>query len=96
MVTRSKGPRNDSRKRLKKKIRRRGKINISSFLQEFKEGDKLVIKPEPAHQKTIPHRRFFGRVVKMIEAKRRTYVVQILGKTNKKLVISPVHLKKLG
>lgn len=94
MVTRSKGPRNDARKKLKKKVRKKGKISISSFLQEFEVGDRVVIKPEPAHQKTIPHRRFFGRNAEVVGKRKRTYEVKMLDKTGKKLVISPVHLKK--
>ena len=94
MVTRSKGPRNNTRKKLKKNVRNRGKISIKAFLQKFGKGEKVVIKPEPAHQKTIPHRRFFGKSAEVVESKKNTCVVQLSGKPGKKLVISPVHLKK--
>lgn len=97
MVTRSHGPRRGTRKKLKKKIRERGKIKIAKFMQEFKEGEKVVIKPDPSYQKGMPNRRFFGRVGVIVSKRGKAYILEVKDGGKTKQVISlPVHLKKVG
>ncbi|MCD6403697.1 MAG: 50S ribosomal protein L21e, partial [Nanoarchaeota archaeon] len=48
MVRRAKGSRQKTRKKLRKSPRSRGKISVTRFLQEFKEGEKVLIDPEPS------------------------------------------------
>jgi large subunit ribosomal protein L21e len=96
MGARKGSTRRKTRKLMTKHFRRKGKISVTSFLAEYKKGDRVVIKPEPAYQKGICHLRFYGHKG-IVKAKRgRCYVVQIKDQNKEKEVIMhPVHLKTL-
>lgn len=52
--------RRKTRHKLKKSIKERGKISISNYLQEFKPGDRVILKAEPAVQSGMYFPRFHG------------------------------------
>ena len=96
MVTRSKGTRNNTRKKLKKKVRERGKISIAKALRTYEINDKVAIDVEPAYQKGIPHRRFFGKIGTVKGKRGNSYVISVkIGKANKQIICPPIHLKKI-
>jgi large subunit ribosomal protein L21e len=96
MVTRTGGSRRKSRYKFKKHYRRRGKISLSKFFQEFSNGDKVALVAEPAYQKAIYHARFHGNIGTISGNQGRVYKVEILdGRKQKQLLIHPVHLKKV-
>ena len=97
MVERSKGSRQKTRKKLKRKRKEKGKIFIKKFIQEFKEGDKVVIKPDPSVQKGLVNRRFIGKSGEIIGKRGRGYEVLVKDGRKEKVVITyPVHLKKVS
>ncbi len=96
MVVRSKGYRRGTRKKLRRKASERGKIFIKRYLQEFKEGDKVIIKPDPSFQKGLPFRRFIGKVGEVVKKEGRAYKIKVNdGKKIKYLITYPVHLLKV-
>ncbi len=97
MVTRSKGGRQKTRKKLRRRASEKGKIFIKKFLQEFQVGDRVVIKPDPSYQKGMPFRRFIGKAGVVIGKRGRAYEIKIKDGRKEKLIIShPVHLKKVS
>jgi large subunit ribosomal protein L21e len=93
-MRRSHGPRQGTRNILRKRKRDRGKLTITRQLKEFKVGDTVVINPEPAVQKGMPHRRFFNKHAKVVEKKGKAYVLEVKDqKAMKKVISLPVHLR---
>lgn len=96
MAQRIGGFRRKTRDKLKKNIRTRGKISIKRYLQVLKDGDKVLLKSEPAVQKGMYFPRYHGRYGTIVGKKGNCYEVKILdGKKPKVLIIHPVHLKKI-
>ncbi|MCD6547097.1 MAG: 50S ribosomal protein L21e [Nanoarchaeota archaeon] len=96
MVVRSHGFRIGTRRKLRKKIREKGKISIRKALQKFEIGDKVVIDVEPAYHKAMPYKRFFGKHGVVIEQRGKSYVVEVKdGRKTKQIICAPIHLKKI-
>lgn len=92
MVQKSKGPRKSTRNLLRRKSRE--KTPITKYLQEFKIGNRVVIKPDPSSHKGMPFKRFFGRMGTVMDKRGRSYIIKIKDKNKEKIVISrPEHLK---
>ena len=78
----------------KKKIRTRGKIQLSRYFQNLKEGDKVSVIREPSVSSTFPIR-LQGRTGTILGKRGRSYIVEIKEqKKEKKFIIAPIHLKK--
>ena len=81
---------------MKRNIRDKSKIKISNFLQTFKEGEKVVIVPDPSYQKGLPFRRFWGRTGSIIGKRGKASIVEVKdGGKLKKVLSANVHLKKV-
>lgn len=78
-----------------KRDRKKGKMQLSRYFQEFDKGDSVSVARELSVQSSFPER-IQGRTG-VVEGKRgRSYVVKI--KDNKKdkiFLIEPIHLKKV-
>ena len=79
----------------RKSIRTRGKLQLSRYFQELKQGERVAVVREPAVQPSFP-KRLQGKTG-MVEGKRgRAYIVQIKDQDKeKKFIIKPIHLKKI-
>jgi len=94
MVQKSKGPRKRTRSLLRRRIR--DKTSITKYLQEFKIGDKVTIKPEPSSHRGMPFKRFFGRSGIVTDKRGKSYIVKIKdGNKEKKIIARPEHLKAM-
>jgi len=94
MVQKSKGRRRRTRKLLRVKARER--LPITRYLQEFKVGSKVVIKPNPSSHKGMPFKRFFGRTGTVIDKRGKSYIIKIKdGKKGKNIISRPEHLKAI-
>ena len=92
MTRRSRGFRQSSRKKLTQK----GRPTITKFLQEFKEGQNVVIVLEPSSHKGMPFPKFKGRMGKVVGSRGRSYIIEIMDGNKLKTVISrPEHLKAI-
>jgi large subunit ribosomal protein L21e len=96
-LRKSKGYRARTRKLLKKKPRERGKIKISRLLRDYDPGDSVVIKIDPSVQKGMPHRRYHGKVGKIVGKRGRSYIVSVTqGEAVKEIIVRPEHLEPYG
>ena len=79
----------------RKNIRTRGKLQLSRYFQELKQGERVAIVKEPAVPSSFP-KRLQGRTG-LVEAKRGgAYIIQIKDQNKeKKFIIKPIHLKKI-
>lgn len=78
-----------------KKAREKGKIRLSLYFQEFKNGDKVSIVREPSVPASFPER-MQGRTG-VIEGNRgKAYIVKLKDyNQEKRYIVNPIHLKKL-
>ncbi len=96
MVKRIGGFRRKTRHKLKKPVRRKGKVSISKYFQDFKINEIVQLVAEPSIQKGMYFPKFHGRYGTINKKKGKCYEVKI--KTQKKekiLIVHPVHLKKI-
>lgn len=79
-----------------KKIRTRGKIQLSRYFQNLKEGDDVSIVRDLSVEFNFPER-LQGRTGIVAEKRGRAYVVKIMDHNKeKKFIIEPIHLKKIA
>jgi len=79
----------------KKKIRTRGKIQLSRYFQNLKKGDSVAVVKEPSINSNFPVR-LQGRTGTIFEKRGRAYIVKIKDqKKEKTFIIEPIHLKRL-
>lgn len=96
MTKRIGGFRRKTRSKLRKRRASRGKISITKYLQEFKKGDTVCLKAEPAVQHGMYFPRFHGKHGEITGKQGKCYLVKINDKTKEKeLIVHPVHLKKV-
>ena len=79
----------------KKSVRSRGKLQLSKYFQEFKDGESVAVIREVSVNSNFP-KRLQGRTGK-IEGKRgKIYMVKIKDQEKeKRFLIEPIHLKKI-
>ena len=78
-----------------KSPRQKGKLSLSRFFQQFKQGDFVAV----AKEHSVPFfysDRLQGRTGRVIEKRGSSYLVEIadLGKP-KRYLIKPIHLRKI-
>lgn len=79
----------------KKKVRTRGKIQLSRYFQEIKNGDFVAIVREPSVQSSFPVR-IQGRTGKVEGRRGKAYMINLRDQNKeKKFLIEPIHLKKI-
>jgi len=81
--------------RKKKPVRTKGKLSLSKYFQEFKEGDFVAVVKELSVKNNIPSR-IQGRTGVVSGKRGRAYVVKIKDQEKEKtFIIEPIHLKKI-
>ena len=79
----------------RKKIRTRGKLQLSRYFQELKEGDSVAVVKEPAVPSHFPSR-LQGRTGKIESKRGKSYMVLIKDQNKeKRFIVEPIHLKKI-
>ena len=79
----------------KKKIRTRGKIQLSRYFKEFEKNDNVAVVRESAIDSNFP-KRLQGRTGIIKEKQGEVYFVAIKDENKKKkFLIHPIHLKKI-
>ena len=96
-MTQRKGSfRRKTRSKLKKNIRRKGKISLSKYFQTFGKNDRVRLNAEPAYQKGMYFPRFHNEMGIIKGMRGKCYEVMIKdGKKEKLLIVHPVHLRKV-
>ena len=90
-MTKSRGFRAGTRRKLKKK--HRDKFTVEKYLQEFKQGDRVIIDIDSSSQKSMPHFRYQGSAGTIAEKRGMGYVVNVrLGNKEMRLSTKPEHI----
>ena len=90
----SKGYYAGTRSLLKKPNREKGKPQISKLLREYAPGSQVIIKMNSSVQKSMPHKRFHGKIGTIIEKRGRGYVVDVpQGDAIKQIIVRSDHLE---
>jgi large subunit ribosomal protein L21e len=90
----SKGYYTGARGLLKKKPRERGKPKLGKLLIEYALGSQVIIKMDSSVQKSLPHKRFHGKIGKILEKRGRGYVVSVSqGDAVKTIIVRSEHLE---
>ena len=96
MVKRIGGFRRKTRHKLKKTVRTKGKLRLTRYFQDLKEGDKVLLQADSAVQKGMYHPRYHGKAGVVQEKRGACYRVIIKDFNKQKLLtVHPVHLRKL-
>ena len=92
MGKKSSGPRKRTRKIFSQKTGYRP--TITKFIQEFNNGQSVVINQEPSSHRGMPYKRFKGKVGKVIGKRGKAFIVEIrVGNKTKKIISRSEHLK---
>ncbi len=95
MVTRIGTKQRKTRHKYTQSIRKKGKISLSRYFQEFADGDKVNLKTHPSVQKGRFFPRFHGLTGTVSGKKGACYGVIIKdGGKQKLLYVHPIHLFK--
>ena len=95
MTQRIGGFRRKTRSKLRKDVRQKGKISLTRYLHEFKEGDRVYLSAEPSVHKGMYFPRFHGLSGIITKKQGSCYYVKIKDQNKTKTVlVHPVHLKK--
>ncbi|HSV50128.1 MAG TPA: 50S ribosomal protein L21e [Candidatus Acidoferrales bacterium] len=90
----SKGYYTGTRSLLRKPTREKGKPKISKLLHDYEAGNEVIIKMDSSVQKSMPHKRFHGKVGQIIEKRGRAYVVDVpQGEARKTIIVRTEHLE---
>ena len=93
-MKKSKGYRRGTRQLAKKPTREKGKLNIGKLLVEHALGSKVIIKIDSSVQKSLPHRRFHGKIGTVLDKRGRGYVVRVpQGEMLKDITVRSEHLE---
>lgn len=80
---------------MKKDIRSRGKLQLSRYFQELKNGDNVALIKETAIPSNVPSR-FHGRTGVVKGKQGGVYIVKIKDREKEKeFLIESIHLKKI-
>jgi len=89
----SHGFKHKSRKVMTKKNPR----GVSFLLRDYHEGEQALIIIDPRQHKGLPHRRYHGKVGKIINVGRRAVTLHVkLGNKTKTLITRYDHIKPFG
>lgn len=90
----SKGYYSGTRRLLKKPNREKGRPQISKLLYEYTSGSQVIIKMNSSVQKSMPHKRFHGKIGVIVEKRGRGYVVRVpQGDAAKEIIVRSEHLE---
>jgi large subunit ribosomal protein L21e len=93
-MKKSKGYRRGTRKLLKKATREKGRPKLGKLLVEHEVGSRVIIKIDSSVQKSLPHRRFHGRIGTVVDKRGRGYVISVTqGDAVKEVVVRSEHLE---
>ena len=90
----SKGYYTRARRLLKKKPREKGKPKLGKLLTKYEPGSQVIIKMDSSVQKSLPHKRFHGKIGTVLEKRGRGYVVSVSkGNAVKTIIVRSEHLE---
>jgi large subunit ribosomal protein L21e len=89
------GNRRKTRYKMRKSVSERGKLHLTRFLQNFEEGERVLLKAYPSYQRGIFCLRFHGKTATVKGMQGECYKIELKdGNKLKECVVHPVHLLK--
>ena len=93
-MRKSHGFRAGTRRLSKKKPRESGKPKISKLLYSYEPGSYVIIKIDSSVQKSLPHKRYHGKIGTILDKRGRGYVVRVAqGNSLKEIIVRSEHLE---
>ncbi|MCW4006608.1 MAG: 50S ribosomal protein L21e [Candidatus Bathyarchaeota archaeon] len=93
-MKKSKGYCAGTRRLMTKHFREKGKPKLTKYLEEHQVGANIIIKIDPSQQKSLPHKRFHGKIGKILEKRGRGYVVSVpQGDALRKVIVRCEHIE---
>jgi large subunit ribosomal protein L21e len=93
-VRKSKGYRHGTRQLATKAPRDKGRPKLGKLLIEHEVGSQVIIKVDSSVQKSLPHKRFHGKIGTVKAKRGRGYVVSVpQGDAVKEIVVRSEHLE---
>jgi large subunit ribosomal protein L21e len=90
----SKGYYTGTRSLLRKPTRERGKLQIGKILHQYAIGSQVIIKMDSSVQKSMPHKRFHGKIGTIVEKRGRGYVLKVpQGNSIKEIIVRAEHIE---
>jgi large subunit ribosomal protein L21e len=90
----SKGYYAGTRSLLRKPTREKGKPKLGKLLHEYQAGNQVIIKMDSSTQKSMPHKRFHGKIGLIVEKRGRGYVISVpQGDATKTIITRSEHLE---
>ncbi len=88
------GDRHKTRKIFTKHARQRGLAPLGRIMYDYKIGERIDVIPDSSIHKTLPHRRFCGKVGSILEKRGRAYLVEIKdGNMTKSIFLRKEHMR---
>lgn len=96
MAKRIGGYRRKTRKLMRKPVRERGKLKITSFMEDYKPGESVILKAEPAYHKGLFNLRFQGRNGVVVGKRGKCFEIEMYdGNKKKRLFIPAIHVMRV-
>jgi large subunit ribosomal protein L21e len=92
MAKRSRGTLSSHTRNLSKKKT----LTVNDYIKGFAVGDRVTIDQHAMFSGAMPHMRYKGKAGTVLEVRGKSYVVEIAdGGIRKKIISSPVHIRKV-
>ena len=83
-----------TRSLLRKPNREKGKPKIRKILQDYAPGSQVIIKMDSSTQKSMPHKRFHGKIGTVKDKRGRGYVISVpQGNSIKEIIVRAEHIE---
>jgi large subunit ribosomal protein L21e len=93
-MRKSKGYRRSTRRLSTKASRDKGRPKLGKLLFAYEVGSKVIVKIDSSVQKSLPHKRFHGKIGTVKAKRGRGYVVSVpQGDTVKEIIVRSEHLE---
>jgi large subunit ribosomal protein L21e len=93
-VKKSTGYRRGTRGLSTKAIRDKGKPKLGKLLFAYAVGSQVIVKIDSSEQKSLPHKRFHGKIGTVMSKQGRGYVVSVpQGNAVKEIIVRSEHLE---
>ena len=93
-MRKSRGYRRSTRKISTKASRDKGRPQLGKLLFAYEVGSKVIVKMDSSVQKSLPHRRFHGKIGTVKAKQGRCYVVSVSqGDAVKEIIVRSEHLE---
>jgi large subunit ribosomal protein L21e len=85
-----------TRHKLKKSQKEKSKLSLTKFFKSYNNDEKVILKADSYYKRGMYFMRFHGKVGKIVGMRGSCYEVQIKDFNKpKKLIVHPIHLKKV-